>query len=103
MRVLTTARREAVAAKFGLLAVASLGLAVVAAVFSMPGVLRSALAGSALCGYVYFAGRAMVLWQGRGSPSLRRSAWRRHFLHEKSDTPIHPHKSEVAERKRLKA
>lgn len=87
MKLLTTARREAAASKFGLLAVASLGLVVVAAVVSMRGELRSVLASAALCGYVYFAGRAMVLWQGHGGPSLRRAVWRRHFLGETNDGP----------------
>jgi hypothetical protein len=50
-----------------------------------------------------FAGRAVQLWQGRGFLSVRRSVWRRHFLNEKSDTPIPLPKSEVAGRKRLKA
>jgi two-component system sensor histidine kinase KdpD len=29
--------------------------------------------------------QAMQLWQGRGLPSLRRAAWRRHFLGEQSE------------------
>jgi hypothetical protein len=88
VKLLTTARREAVASKFGLLAVASLGVVAVAAVVSMRGEFRSVLASAALCGYVYFAGRAMVLWQGRGRPSLHRPAWRRRFLGEMNEAPV---------------
>lgn len=83
MRVLSTPRRNAAAAKLALLAGASLALVVVAAVFPMRDGLRSALAGAAVCGYVLFAGRAMELLQGRGCPRLDREAWRRHFLPEK--------------------
>jgi hypothetical protein len=103
MKVLSRSRRDSIAATFAALAIASLGLVVVAAVVSMRGEFRTALAAAALCGYAYFARRAMELWQGRGLPALRRSVWRRHFLYEKSDGPIRPPKPEVVEGKRLKA
>jgi hypothetical protein len=88
MRVLAPSRRNAVAARFALLAAASLGLIVVAAVFQMRAGLRSALAGAAVCGYVLFAGRAMELLQGRGFPRLDGAIWRRHFLAEEVDPPL---------------
>jgi hypothetical protein len=94
VKVLDPARRDAAAAKFALLAVASLALVVIAAVVSMRGELRSVFAIAAICGYAYFGGRAMRVWQGRGIPSRHRSAWRRHFLNEKSDAPVRPPKSE---------
>lgn len=74
--------------KFTLLAVASLAFVVVAAVASMRGELRSMLAIAALVGYVYFAGRAMPLWQGRGQPSLHRRAWRRRLRDETARRPL---------------
>jgi hypothetical protein len=80
VKVLDASRREAAAAKFALLAVASLALILIASVVSMRGELRSVMAIAALCGYAYFSGRAMRLWQGWGHPSLHRSAWRRRFL-----------------------
>ncbi|MEO8347905.1 MAG: hypothetical protein ABI610_03250 [Acidobacteriota bacterium] len=88
MKILDASRRDAAAAAFALLAVASLVLILIASVVSMRGELRSAMAIAALAGYGYFAGRAMRLWQGRGHPSLRRPAWRRRFLGEKSDAPV---------------
>ena len=80
MRVLAPSRRNAVAAKLALLAVASLGLVVVAALVPLSSALRSVLAGTPVCGYTLFASRAMELLQGRGCPRLNRAAWRRHFL-----------------------
>ena len=80
MRVLDATRRDAAAVRFTLLAVASLGLILVAVLVPMREELRSAAAIAALLGYAYFSGRAMQLWQGRGQPSPRRGVWRRHFL-----------------------
>ncbi|MDQ5858686.1 MAG: hypothetical protein M3542_10495 [Acidobacteriota bacterium] len=77
MKILDASRRDAAATKFTLLAAASLVLVIVGAVVPVQDGLRSAMAIAALVGYVYFAGRAMPLWQGRGQPSLRRPAWRR--------------------------
>jgi hypothetical protein len=74
-----------------LLAVASLALIVIAVVISMSDELHAVLASLGVLAYTWFGGRAMRLWQGRGLPSLRRQAWRRHFLDEKSG----PKKREV--------
>lgn len=84
MKVLSGSSRDAAAFRLSLLAVASLALIVMAVVVSMPDALREALAGLGVLAYTWLAGRAMRLWQGRGLPSIRRAAWRRHFLGEKS-------------------
>ena len=83
MKVLDAPHRDAAAVRFTLLAVASLGLILVAVVVPMREELRSAAAIAALVGYAYFSGRAMQLWQGRGQPTPRRDVWRRHFLEDR--------------------
>ena len=102
MRVLTTHRRDAAAARLALLAAASLGLVAAAAFLPIRDALRTVFAGSALIGYAYFAWRAMELLQGRGSVRPERPAWRRHFL-QRRDIPTRPPRSEKREFTRLKA
>jgi threonine/homoserine/homoserine lactone efflux protein len=85
MNVLSGSSRDAAAFKFSFLAVASLALIVIAAVISMSDELRAVLASLGVLAFSWLGGRAMRLWQGRGLPSLRRAAWRRHFLGEKSE------------------
>jgi hypothetical protein len=82
MKVLNRSRRDRAAATFALLAVASLAVIAVESVLPFGSGLRSLTAIVALGAYTYFAGRAVRIWQGRGHPSLHRSAWRRHFLNE---------------------
>ena len=82
---------------FALLAVASLAFVVVAAVAPMRAELRSILAIAALVGYAYFAARAMPFWQGRGQPSLRRSAWRRRLRDDTAKRPLGLHDSGTSE------
>jgi hypothetical protein len=86
VKILDPSRRDALAIRFALLAAASLLTIGVAAAVTMRGEVRSVLATAGLLAYAFFAGRAMQLWQGRGHPSLHRSAWRRRFLHERTDT-----------------
>ena len=83
MKVLDRSRRDKAASTFALLAVASLAVIAVEGVLSLGSGLRSLTAIVALVAYAYFSGRAVRIWQGRGHPSLHRSAWRRHFLNEK--------------------
>jgi hypothetical protein len=84
VKVLSGSSRDSAAFRLSLLAVAGLALIVMAVVISMPDELREAMAGLGVLVYTWLAGRAMRLWQGRGIPSLHRTAWRRHFLGEKS-------------------
>jgi hypothetical protein len=88
VKVLNPSRRDALATTFALLAVASLGLIVIATVVSMRSEVRSLLAIAGLGAYAYFSGRAMQLWQGRGHPSLHRRQWRRRFLADGSDAVV---------------
>jgi len=96
MRVISRSRRDSIAAAFTFLAVASLAPAGAAAAISMRAGFRSALCIAALVGYTYFAGQAVRLWQGRRCPSLRRSAWRRHFLPRENRAPSASRKSRLA-------
>jgi hypothetical protein len=84
VKILDSSRRDSLARRFALLAISCLSLIAAAAAVTMPDELRSVLATAGLAAYAYCSGKAMQLWQGRGQPSLHRSAWRRRFLHERT-------------------